>query len=92
MKPRTKVITQAKFNDLIIESWNIKRGLISREIQLREILKDEKINNFEWLGLSYGYSCSPNHSKTGPLKIRTFLSGFHMVFEKMPAIYPDLKW
>ena len=36
---------------------------------------------FKWLGLSYGYSFSPNHLKTGPFEIRTFMSEFQMVFE-----------
>ena len=35
---------------------------------------------FKWMGFSYGYS--PNHSKTGPFKIRTILSGFKMFLRK----------
>ena len=45
-------------------------------------------SDFKWPGFSYGYSYSPNHSKTGPSKIRMFLMGFQMVFfYKMEAIY-----
>ena len=35
----------------------------------------------KWLGFSYQ-----------PFEIRTFLSGFQMVFDKMVAICPDFKW
>ena len=47
---------------------------------------------FKWLGFSYGYSYSPNHLKTGPFQIRTFLSGFQMVFDLMAGICPDFNW
>ena len=35
---------------------------------------------------------TPDHSKTGPFVIQTFLSGFQMVFDKMAAICLDFKW
>ena len=38
-----------------------------------------------------GFSYSLNHSKTGPFEIKTFLSGFRMVFDKMAAICPDFR-
>ena len=47
---------------------------------------------FKWSGFSYGYSFSPNHLKTRPFEIWTFLSVFKMVFDKMAAICPDFKW
>ena len=34
----------------------------------------------------------PNHSKTKPFEIQTFLSGFHIVFNKMLAIWQDFKF
>ena len=49
-------------------------------------------SDFKWSWFSYGYSYSPNHSKTGLFKIQTFLSGFQMAFDKMVAICPDFKW
>ena len=53
---------------------------------------DFKWSGFQMLGFNYGYSFSSNHSKTGPFKIRTFLSGFKMFFDKMAAICPNFKW
>ena len=47
---------------------------------------------FKWLGFRYGYSCSPNCSKTGPFKILMLMSRFQMVFDKMAAICPNFKW
>ena len=44
---------------------------------------------FKWSDFRNGYSYSPNHSKTGPFKIRTFMSKFQMVLEKMVAICPE---
>ena len=61
--------------------------------QLKFGLFEGRISNdpvFKWSGLSYGYS--PNHLKTRPFKIRPFLSGFQMVFDKMAAICQDFKW
>ena len=46
----------------------------------------------KWFSLSYGYSCSPNHSKTGPFKIQTFVSGFQIFYDNMAAICSDFKW
>ena len=46
---------------------------------------------FKWLGLSFGYSYSMKHSKTGPFKILTFLSGFQIVLNKMAAICTDFQ-
>ena len=48
--------------------------------------------HLKWLGLSYGYSYSPNHSKTRPFKIQTFLSRIQVVFDKKTAICLDFKW
>ena len=47
---------------------------------------------FKWSGCSNGHSYSPNHSKTRPFKIRTFLSRFPMDFYQMAAICLELKW
>ena len=47
---------------------------------------------FKCWGFNFGYSCSPNHSKTGPFKIQTFLFGLQMFFDKMEAICKDFKW
>ena len=41
---------------------------------------------FKMLGFSHDFSYSPNHLKNRPFKIETFLSGFLMAFDKMPAI------
>ena len=38
---------------------------------------------FKWPGFKYGYSYSPNHLKTRPVKIQMFFSGFRMVIDKM---------
>ena len=47
---------------------------------------------FKWLGFSYGYSFSPDHLKTRPFEIQTFLARFQMVFDQMAAICLDFKW
>ena len=48
---------------------------------------------FKWSGFSSGYSHRPNHLKTGPFKIRTFLSGFQIVFDKMaPFVWISNGW
>ena len=47
---------------------------------------------FKWPGFSYGYSYSPNHSKTEPFEIQTFLSRFQMGLDKMAAICLDFEW
>ena len=44
----------------------------------------------KWLVFSLGYSYCPNHLKTRPSKILTFLSGFQMVLDKMAGICSDL--
>ena len=46
-------------------------------------------SDFKRTDLNYGYS--PNHSKTRPLKIWMFLSGFQMVYDKMAALCLDFK-
>ena len=38
------------------------------------------------------YMHKPNHLKTRPFKIWTFLFGFQMVLDKLAAICLDLKW
>ena len=43
-------------------------------------------SDFKWLGFHYGYSYSPDHSKSRPFNIWTLLSGFQMCFHKMAAI------
>ena len=45
----------------------------------------------KWSGISYDCSYSPNPLKTGPFEIRTFLSGFQMILDKMAGICPDFK-
>ena len=62
------------------------------QFEFRKHLKsrpfDGQISNgpvFKWSGLGYRYGYSPNHKKTRPLKIWTFLSSFQMVFDKMTA-------
>ena len=60
------------------------RYSVSKTMQLME--KQQYVN------LNYGYSFSPNHWKTGPFKIWTFLSGFQMVFDKIAAFCPDFNW
>ena len=65
----------------------IRKHLISR-------LFEGWISNgpvFKWSGFMYGYSYSPNVSKTGPFKICTFLSLFQMVFDRMSPFCPDFK-
>ena len=47
---------------------------------------------FKESGYNLSYSYGPNHSKTGPFKVWTFLSGFQMVFDKMAAIFLDFIW
>ena len=44
--------------------------------------------------VGYGYYYDPNHLKTRPLEIRTFLLGFQMVLvlDKMATICPNFKW
>ena len=42
--------------------------------------------------LSLAIAMVPIAQKTGPFEIRTFLSGFQMLFDKMAAICPDIKW
>ena len=66
---------------------------IQTTITLTESVKQtiQQSDSFHMVGLSYGYSYSPNHSKIRPFKICTFLSGFQMVFDKMAAICPDFK-
>ena len=50
-------------------------------------------SDFKWLGFSYGYSYSPNHLKTRPFQIRTFLSKFQMFLtNKMETICLNFKW
>ena len=51
-----------------------------------------KSPDFKWLGFSDSYSYSPDHLKTGPFKIRTLLSWFQMVFDKIAVICLDFKW
>ena len=62
---------------------------------LKSRLFEGRISNgpvFKWSGFCNGYSYSPNYSKTGPFKIRPFLSGLQMVFDEMAVIFPDFKW
>ena len=67
-----------------LKSEHLKSGLFEGQISNGLV--------FKWSSFSYGFSYSPNHSKTGPFEIRMFLSGFQMVFNKMEAICPDFKW
>ena len=69
-----------------LEIWNPE----TFEIQTFGRL-DFKWFGFKWSGYSYAYSYSPNHSKTGPFEIRTFLSRFQMVFDKMAALCQDFR-
>ena len=59
---------------------HLKSGLFDGQISIRPV--------FKWLGFNY----SPNHSKTGSLKILTFLSGFQLEFDKMATICLYFKW
>ena len=66
----------------------IQWGSEIRPFEIRKHLKsglfEGRISNgpvFKWSGFSYQ-----------PFEIRTFLSGFQMVFDKMAAICPDFKW
>ena len=74
----------------------IQWGTEIRPFEIRKHLKsglfEGRISNgpvFKWSGFSYGYG--PNHLKTGPFEIQTFLFGFQMVVDKMAAICPDFK-
>ena len=42
--------------------------------------------------LTMAISIVPTIQKTEPFKIRKFLSGFQMVYEKMAVICMDFKW
>ena len=46
----------------------------------------QMVRFFKRSGYSYCYSHSPNHLKTGPYEIQTFLSEIQIVFDKMAAI------
>ena len=83
-QPIIRLFTSALFDQHVQHSGVLKS----------DYLKYWSIWNLDFLkvGLSYGYSYSPYHSKTWPLKIRTFLSRFQMVFDKMASICPDFKW
>ena len=49
-------------------------------------------NDMVFRGLGYTFSYSTIHLKTRPFKIRTFLSGFQKVFDKMMVFCLDFKW
>ena len=66
-----------------LKSNHLKSGLFEGWISIGPV--------FKWLGFSYGYIYSPNYLKTRPFKIRMFLAGFQMTFDKMTAICLDLK-
>ena len=53
---------------------DLKSGLLKSGLFEGQILNGPV---FKWSGLSYSYSCSPNHSKTGH-----FCLMFQMVFDK----------
>ena len=63
-----------------LKSYHLKSGLFEGWISN---------SFFKWSGFCYGYS--HNHLKTRPYEIQTFLSGFHLVFDKMAAICPDFR-
>ena len=67
-----------------IRPFEIQKYLESRILEVR-------ISNgpvFKGTGYSFSYSNGPNHLKTRPIKIWTFLSGFQMVLYKMAAMCP----
>ena len=68
-----------------IQMLQIHWGSEIRPFKIRKHLKSRlfegQISNgqvFKWCGFRYGYRYSPNHLKTGPLKIRMILSRFQM--------------
>ena len=68
-------------------------GIWNPTIWNPETFKDKISNGLVYKASGFSFSCNyvPNHSKTGPLKIRTFLFGFKMVLDKMAAIYLHFK-
>ena len=71
--------------------WGSKIWPLNIRKHLKSRLLEDWISNgpvFKGPGCSYGQ----DNSKTGPIKILTFLSGFHMVFDKMAVICQDFKW
>ena len=72
-----------------MEEKQLQRGS-EIEKHLKSGLFDSRISNglvCKWSGFSYGDS--PNHLKTGPFKIWTFLSEFQMDFDKIAVTCPD---
>ena len=43
-------------------------------------------------GYGFNYNHGPDHSETGSFEIWPFLSGFHMVSDKMAAIFLVFMW
>ena len=89
-KLKSRIHSSEKFSLFL----HLQRGSEVRKHLKSGFFEDRILNGpvFKWLGFSYGYSYSPNHLKTGPFEIQTFLSGFQMVFDKMAAICLDFKW
>ena len=90
-----EVLKPNSFHQLSV-TW-IQWGSEIRRFEIRKHLKsrlfEDRISNgpvFKWLGFSYSYS--PNHLKTRGFKIRTFLSRFQIVCDKMAPICLDFKW
>ena len=60
---------------------------------LKSGLFDDRISNGLVLkGSSYSLSLGPNHPKTGPFEMHTFLFKFQMVFAMMAAISMDFRY
>ena len=76
--------------DYIVRYFDFSQIMRESEIRSFEIrkhlksgLSEGRIKNgpvFKWLGLSYCYS--PNHLKTGPIKIRSFCPNFKCFLTK----------
>ena len=73
--------------------WGTENRTFENQKHLKSEIFEGQISNgpvLKWSGFSYGYS--PNHLKTRPFEVQTFLSRFQMVFDTMAAICPDSKW
>ena len=74
---------------LILEIWipdtfSILMGIWNLSIQNPETFEIRTFwrSDFKWSGFSYGYIYSPNHWKTGPFKIWTFMTRFQWFLTK----------
>ena len=79
------------FVNLKTKQQNSKYSGDVKSDHLKSRLFEGLISN-GWAQLSFGYSFSPNHLKTGPFEIQTLLSRFQKVLNKITAICLEFKW